>query len=75
MPFEWELKLDKTALKESTPVVVRSQEEWAGFWKQQDPQRKEVPQVDFATQMVVGFVAGKETVMIYRVELDDASGP
>jgi hypothetical protein len=73
--FDWEVKLDKTPLKGPMVLAARSQEEWAAFWKQQDPQREALPRVDFALNMVVGIVSDKEFLIIYRVELDDAANP
>jgi len=58
----------------SAIYVARDKVAWGELWKRTE-RTTAAPEVDFATQMVVGVENSKDDHVIYRVELDDAAHP
>lgn len=65
-------KGDQSNVDEDRQVVVRTQAEWSGLWRQHGPDRPR-PAVDFRREMVVGVFLGSRMTSGFAVEIVDVT--
>lgn len=65
-------KGDQSNVDEDRQVVVRTQAEWSGLWRQHGPDRPQ-PVVDFRREMIVGVFLGSRMTSGFAVEIVDVT--